>query len=64
MTVEDHYAHGGIGSAVLAALAEDGARVRQLAVRGIARSGKPAELLERFGISARCIAEAARAMAT
>ena len=63
VTVEDHYAHGGIGSAVLAALAEDRARVRQLAVRGIARSGKPTELLDRFGISARRIAEAARAMA-
>ncbi len=63
VTVEDHYAHGGIGSAVLAALAENGARVRQLAVRGIARSGKPAELLDRFGISARRIAEAARDMA-
>lgn len=63
VTVEDHYAHGGIGSAVLGALAEDGARVRQLAVRDIARSGKPAELLDQFGISARHIAEAARSMA-
>ncbi len=64
VTVEDHYAHGGIGSAVLAALAEDGARVRRLAVRGIARSGKPAELLDRFGISARHIVDAARSMAS
>ncbi|MDE0126326.1 MAG: transketolase [Bryobacterales bacterium] len=63
VTVEDHYAHGGLGSAVLAALAEDGARVRQLAVRGIARSGKSAQLLDRFGISARHIAAAAREMA-
>ena len=60
LTVEDHYAHGGIGSAVLAALADEPATVRQLAVRGIARSGKPAELLDRFGISARRIVEAAR----
>ena len=60
LTVEDHYAHGGIGSAVLAALADEPASVRQLAVRGIARSGKPAELLDRFGISARRIVEAAR----
>jgi transketolase len=63
VTVEDHYAHGGIGSAVLAALAEEDAKVRQLAVRGIARSGKAAELLDRFGISARHIADAARSMA-
>ena len=62
ITVEDHYAHGGIGSAVLAALAEEHAQVRQLAVRGIARSGKPDELLDRFGISARHIADAARGM--
>ena len=63
ITVEDHYAHGGIGTAVLSALAEVDSRVRQLAVRGIARSGKSAELLDRFGISARHIAEAARSMA-
>ena len=63
VTVEDHYAHGGIGSAVLAALAEERSRVRQLAVRGIARSGKPAELLDLFGISARHIAAAARGLA-
>ncbi|MXY67433.1 MAG: transketolase [Acidobacteriia bacterium] len=62
ITVEDHYAHGGVGSAVLAALAEQDARVRQLAVRGIARSGKPDELLDRFGISARHIVAAARDM--
>ena len=60
VTVEDHYAHGGIGSAVLAALAEEEARVRQLAVRGIARSGKPTELLDLYGISARHVAAAAR----
>ena len=60
LTVEDHYAHGGIGTAVLAALADEPASVRQLAVRGIARSGKSAELLDRFGISARRIVEAAR----
>lgn len=62
VTVEDHYAHGGIGDAVLSALAEENARVRKLAVRGIARSGKPAELLDRFGISARHIVAAARSM--
>ncbi len=64
LTVEDHYAHGGIGSAVMAALAEEPVRVRQLAVRGIARSGKPAELLDRYRISARHIAAAARDMAS
>ena len=52
ITVEDHYAHGGIGDAVLSALATENAQVHKLAVREIPRSGKAAELLERFGISA------------
>jgi transketolase len=55
VTVEDHYAHGGIGDAVLAALAEQRITLRKLAVREIPRSGKPEELLNRYGISARHI---------
>src|SRR5215813_9128062 len=51
LTVEDHYAHGGLGDAVLSALAGDRVNVSKLAVREIPRSGKPKELLERFGIS-------------
>jgi transketolase len=58
VTVEDHYAHGGLGDAVLAALARERVVVQKLAVREIAHSGKPTELLERFGISARHIVEA------
>jgi transketolase len=50
LTVEDHYVEGGIGSAVLEALAESGVRVHQLAVREIPRSGPPKKLLERYGI--------------
>jgi transketolase len=61
ITVEDHYAHGGIGDAVASALASEGARVTKLAVREIPRSGHPKELLERYGISARHIVEAVRA---
>jgi transketolase len=61
ITVEDHYAHGGLGDAVAAALAGTGAHVRKLAVRDIPRSGKPEELLDRFGISARAIVEAVKA---
>ncbi len=60
VTVEDHYAHGGLGDAVLSALAEERATVSKLAVREIPHSGKPAELLERYGISARQIADAVR----
>jgi transketolase len=57
ITVEDHYPAGGIGDAVAAAVANAGYAVRRLAVREIPRSGKPEELLERFGISARHIVE-------
>jgi len=60
VTVEDHYAAGGIGEAVTAAVNGDGIRVERLAVREIPRSGKPDELLDRYGISARHIIEAVR----
>ena len=58
ITVEDHYAGGGIGDAVAAAIAPEGFTVRQLAVREIPRSGTPAQLLDRYGISARHIVTA------
>jgi transketolase len=60
LTVEDHYAHGGIGDTVLSALASEGVRVRKLAVREIPRSGKPEELVDHFGIGVRSIVEAAK----
>jgi transketolase len=63
ITVEDHYAHGGIGDAVANAVAEAGFTVHRLAVREIPRSGKPEELLDRFGISAAHIVEAVRTVA-
>jgi transketolase len=58
ITVEDHYAQGGIGDAVAAAVADAGMTVHRLGVREIPRSGKPEELLDRFGISAKHIVEA------
>jgi transketolase len=58
ITVEDHYESGGIGDAVADALGEAGLRVQRLAVREIPRSGKPEELLERFGISSAHIVNA------
>ena len=60
LTVEDHYAHGGIGDAVLNALSAEGVRVHKLAVREIPHSGKPAELVDRYGISAHSIIETAK----
>lgn len=46
---EDHYTRGGFGDAVLGALR---VRVHKLAVRDIPQSGKPNELLQRYGLSA------------
>jgi len=60
ITVEDHYPVGGLGDAVAEAVAGAGLTVRRLAVREIPRSGKPEELLERFGISAKHIVEAVK----
>ncbi|MBI3607090.1 MAG: transketolase [Nitrospirae bacterium] len=62
LTVEDHYAHGGLGDAVLSAVGSEGIRVQKLAVREIPHSGKPDELLDRYGISARHIVETAKRM--
>jgi transketolase len=58
ITVEDHYAAGGVGDAVAQAVASAGLSVQRLAVREIARSGKPDELLDKYGISAKHIVEA------
>jgi transketolase len=64
VTAEDHWAEGGLGEAVLSALAEneDRPEVRILAVRDMPHSGKPAELLAAAGIDADAIVSAARAL--
>jgi transketolase len=62
VTVEDHWPEGGLGEAVLSALAglEEAPRVTKLAVRDLPHSGKPDQLLNAAGIDAEHIAEAAR----
>jgi transketolase len=60
LTVEDHYAAGGLGDAVSEALASSGVVVERLCVREVPRSGEPDELIDKFGISARHIVEAVR----
>ena len=62
VVVEDHYPEGGLGAAVMEALAAepDPPRVVHLAVQGLPGSGKPAELMDAAGISARHIAAAVR----
>ncbi|KAL8569183.1 hypothetical protein ACOMHN_035453 [Nucella lapillus] len=63
LTVEDHYQEGGIGEAVCGAVSEcKGTVVKKLAVREIPRSGKPEELMRRYGISASCIVKAVKQM--
>lgn len=67
VTVEDHWPEGGIGEAVLSALAQAGyglARSRLLAVREMPHSGKPDELVDAFGISARHIVAAVNDIAS
>ena len=64
ITVEDHYAGGGIGDAVATAIAPEGFAVIRLAVREIPRSGTPDQLLDRYGISARHIVAAVHSRAT
>lgn len=62
ITVEDHWAQGGLGDAVLEALAAAGATatVRKLAPTVMPGSGKPAELLHAAGIDAASITAAVR----
>ena len=65
VTVEDHWPEGGLGDAVLEALAEadDRPRVTKLAVREMPVSGTPEELLHEARIDAEAIAAAARTVA-
>jgi transketolase len=62
VTVEDHWPEGGLGDAVLEALAETDSRapVTKLAVREMPVSGTPEELLREAGIDAEAIAAAVR----
>lgn len=63
VTVEDHYLEGGLGDAVAGELSVDGVKVHKLAVRELPRSGKPEELLARFGIDAAAIVQKVKALA-
>jgi transketolase len=60
--VEDHYPEGGLAAAVLEALADAPPRVAHLAVRDLPGSGKPEELMNAAGISARHVVAAAAKM--
>jgi transketolase len=63
ITVEDHYAEGGIGEAVASAVAHrPGIIVKRLFVPEVPRSGQSAELMEKYGISASCIVKAVQSI--
>jgi len=65
VTVEDHWPEGGVGDAVLDALAAEQPHpvVVKLAVREMPGSGTPTELIAAAGIDATHIADAARELA-
>lgn len=65
ITVEDHYPQGGLGEAVVSALAlKRNIIVKMLAVSTVPRSGPPAVLLEKYGISANNIIATVRDIVT
>jgi transketolase len=65
VVVEDHYPQGGLGAAVLEALAalDQPTHLTHLAVRGLPASGTSTELMDAAGIGERSIVDAARSLA-
>ena len=62
VTVEDHYAEGGLGDAVAGELSAEGVKVHKLAVWELPRSGKPEELMAKYGIDADAIVQKVKAL--
>ncbi len=60
ITVEDHYAAGGIGEAVSAALSDTAIPVTSLSVEKEPRSGSPEEVMDHCGISVDAIIKEVR----
>lgn len=61
VVVEDHYREGGLGEAVLSAVADQrNVVVKHLFVPTVPRSGPPTVLIDMFGISARHVVAAAQ----
>lgn len=55
ITVEDHFAHGGMGDFAATAVAANGIQVEKLAVNEISESGTKDQLLNKAGINAAAI---------
>jgi transketolase len=62
ITVEDHYAEGGLGDAVAGELSMDGIKVHKMAVRELPHSGKAEELLAKYGIDAAAIVKKVKSL--
>jgi len=62
LTVEDHYPEGGLGDAVAGELSAEGVKVHKLAVRELPHSGKPEELVSRYGIDAASIVQKVKSL--
>jgi transketolase len=62
LTVEDHYPEGGLGDAVAGELSGEGVRVHKLAIMELPHSGKPDELLAKYGIDAAGIVKAVKGL--
>jgi transketolase len=63
LTVEDHYPEGGLGDAVAGELSTEGVKVHKLAVRELPRSGKPEELMAKYGIDCAAIVAKVKSLA-
>ena len=59
VVVEDHYAEGGIGEMLASELKNSGVKIEHLSAKEIPHSGKPEELLKRYGIDCEAIVKAA-----
>ncbi len=62
VTVEDHYPEGGLGEAVAGELSVEGIKVHRLAVYDLPRSGKPEQLLAKYGIDAAAIVKKVKSL--
>lgn len=62
VTVEDHYLEGGLGDAVAGELSVDGIKVHKIAVSELPHSGKPEELLAKYGINSDAIVRKVKAV--
>jgi transketolase len=62
ITVEDHYAEGGLGDAVAGELSSEGIKVYKMAVRELPHSGKPEELMAKYGIDSAAIVQKVRSL--